>query len=106
MLLSAAGCDRPRHITHGIEEPRRMTEAILRQIPAGTPIDDAQQFMEQEGFKCSREDNEAFRDPSGMNYIYCVRSEGSIVTRRWQVAVVHRKGKVVEVLAITWLIGP
>lgn len=84
-----------------------MTEAVLSKVPVGTPVDDAQRFMEREGFKCSRSTNAEFLDRKGLDYIYCDRSEGSgFVQRRWQVAVVHRDGKVVEVLASTGLVGP
>ncbi len=83
-----------------------MVEAVLGQAPVGTPVDDAQKFMEREGFSCSRSTNAAFLDRKGLDYIYCDRSEGGIVQRRWQVAVVHKDGKVVEVLASTGLVGP
>ena len=93
--------------TRGIEEPPRMVEAILAQVPVGTPVDDAQRFMEREGFKCSRSTNAAFLDRTGLDYVYCDRWEASgFVKRRWQVAIVHRDGKVTEVLASTGLVGP
>ena len=92
--------------TRGIEEPPRMVEAVLGQVPVGTPIDDAQRFMEQEGFTCSRSTNKPFLDRTGLDYIYCDRSEGGLTFRRWQVAAVHRDGKVTEVLASTGLVGP
>ncbi len=84
-----------------------MVEAVLGQIPVGTSIDEAQRFMEREGFKCSRSVNEAFRDRKGLDYIHCDRSDGSrLVQRRWQIAIVHRDGKVVEALATAGLVGP
>lgn len=101
-FASVAGCS----VTGGIEEPPRMVEAVLAKVPVGTPVDDAQRFMEREGFKCSCSTNEQFLDRKGLDYIYCDRSVGGIVQRRWQVAVVHKDGKVVEVLASTGLIGP
>ncbi len=92
--------------TRGIAEGPRMVQAVLGQVPVGTPIDDAQRFMEREGFTCSRSTNEHFLDRTKLDYIYCDRSEGGLVSRRWQVAVVHRDGKVTEVLASTDLAGP
>jgi hypothetical protein len=106
VLIAVAGCTGTRSATRGIEEPPRMVEAILAQVPVGTAVDDAQRFMEREGFACSRKTNAGFLDRSGLDYIYCDRSEGTVVSRRWQVAVVHRDGKVVEVLASTGLVGP
>jgi hypothetical protein len=106
LLTIVAGCTGSQSFTRGIEEPTRMIEAVLGQVPVGTPVDDAQRFMEREGFKCSRTSNAAFGGRAGLDYIYCDRSEGGIVQRRWQVAVVHRDGKVVEVLASRGLVGP
>ena len=83
-----------------------MVEAVLGRVPVGTPIDDAQRFMEREGFTCSRSTNEPFLDRTGLDYLYCDRSEGGVTFRRWQVAVVHRDGKVTEVRASTGLVGP
>lgn len=105
ILTLAVGCANPWSVTRGIEEPERMVEVILRHAPVGTPIDDAQQFMEQEGFRCSRSTNQPFGDRENLNYIYCDRSEGFLVLRRWQVAIVHHDDRVVEVLAGTGLIG-
>jgi hypothetical protein len=106
VAVVASGCAGTRSVTRGIEEPPRMVEAVLGQVPVGTPVEDAQRFMEQEGFACSREANAEFLDRKGLDYLYCDRSEGGIVQRRWQVAVVHRDGKVTEVIASTGLVGP
>ena len=83
-----------------------MVEAVLAHIPVGTSTDDAQRFMEREGFACSRESNAEFLDRKGLDYIYCDRSEGGRIQRRWQVALVHRDGKIAEVIASTGLVGP
>ncbi|HEY1187068.1 MAG TPA: hypothetical protein VGE74_05390 [Gemmata sp.] len=106
LIASHTGCTSSRAVTRGIEEPPRMVEAILAHVPLGTPVEDAQRFMEREGFKCSRRTSADFLDRKSLDYIYCDRSESSVVSRRWQVAVVYRDGKVVEVLASTGLVGP
>src|SRR5262245_40488979 len=106
MLAAAAGCTGPRSETRGIEEPARMVEAILMHVPIGTPVDDAQRFMEGEGLKCSRTTNGRFGDRDGLDYVYCDRSEGGLVQRRWRMAIGYRDGKVTEVLADTGLVGP
>jgi hypothetical protein len=106
VALVAGGYAGTRSVTRDIEELPRMVEAVLGQIPVGTPIDDAQRFMEREGFACSRKTNAEFLDRMGLDYVDCDRSEGGIVRRRWQVAVVHRDGKVTEVIARTGLVGP
>jgi hypothetical protein len=105
-LIAMTGCAGTRPSTRGIEEPPRMVEAVLGHAPVGTPIDDAQRFMEREGFDCRRETNAEFLDRKGLDYIYCDRSEGGVVRRRWQVALVHRDGQITEVIASTGLVGP
>lgn len=107
VLVAITGCAGTRSVTRGIEEPPRMVEVVLAQVPIGTPVEDAQRFMEREGFACTRSTNAAFLDRKGLDCIHCDRSEGSgWVQRRWQVAVVHRDGKVTEVIASTGLVGP
>jgi hypothetical protein len=63
-----AGCG-TRPVTRGISEPPRMIEAILGQIPVGTPIDEAQSFMGREGFECSRMVNESFGERKGLDSV-------------------------------------
>jgi hypothetical protein len=107
ILAALASCTNTRSITRDISEVPRMMEAVLAQAPVGTPIAEVQSFMEREGFKCSLCTNDAFLDRKGLDFIYCDRFDGGgFVKRRWQVAVVYRDGKVVEVLASTGLVGP
>ncbi len=106
VVVSIVGFAGPRSATRNIEEPQRMVEAVLREVPIGTPLAEARRFMEAEGFECRREANSTFLDRDELDYLYCNRYEGGIVKRRWQVAVVYRDDKVVEVLASTGLIGP
>jgi hypothetical protein len=107
VLAMVVGCTSTRSITRGIAEPSRMVEVVLSQVPVGTPIEDAQRFMEREGFKCSRTTNGHFLDRKGLDYVYCDRTEASgWIDCRWQVAIVHRDGKVAEVLASYGLTGP
>ncbi len=106
IVVAAPGCAGTRSATRGIDEPERMAEAVISGVPIGTPVDEARRFMEREGFQCRRKANAEFLDRGGLDYLYCNRYEGGIVKRRWQVAVVHREGKVVEVLASTGLVGP
>jgi len=93
--------------TRGFEESAVMVKVILDAAPVGSSVETARRFMEREGFHCTEKTNSSFsEDRTGIDYLYCGRSEGLIVQRKWMVAIVHRKGKVVEVLANTGLIGP
>jgi hypothetical protein len=105
MLL--AGCAHVRSVTRGLETPADMTKAISASVSVGTSVQDAQKFMEQEGFTCSQTVNGEWGERKGVDYLYCDRTEGgAVVSRRWQVAICHADGKVTEVLANTGLIGP
>jgi hypothetical protein len=93
-------------VTSNITEPSQMVKTVLARAPVGSSIDKAQSFMEKEGFKCSRQTNATFQNRQGIDYVYCDRQRGAVVVRRWQVALVQKENKVVEVLANTGLIGP
>lgn len=120
-----------RAIPKGIEHDDQMLETIRTLIPDGTPIVEAQHFMESEGFLCHRlkdgafdkrsrkwedamfgpqdESEEYSKDENGLSRLWCSRQEKSgsfLVARKWQVTLKHRDGKVVEVLAKHGLIGP
>jgi hypothetical protein len=105
MLVAFAGCMHLQSVTRNVDEAPRMIEVVSSIVPIGTPVDEAQRFMEREGFKCKREQNAGFLERKGLDYIYCERTSGFGFTRDWRVAVVHRNGKVVEVLANTWING-
>ena len=83
-----------------------MIRVVLTHVPVGSTVNDAQRFLEQEGFQCSRHTNDTFQGHKGVDYIYCDREGGWLIYRRWQLAIVHRDGKVVEVLASTGLVWP
>ncbi len=107
VLVGLIGCVGPPSVTRQIDDPPRMVEVILAHVPAGTPIGDAQRFMEREGFKCSRETN-ALVPGRETDYLFCDRydSVGWWVAQRWHVSIAHRDGKVAEVEASTGLIAP
>jgi hypothetical protein len=104
------GCAGPRFYTRDIGDAPRMAEAVIAHVPVGTPIEEAQRFMEREGFSCSRRGNAAWAGRTGLDYLYCNRvhptSGFNMIETRWQVAIVHHDGKVTEVLVERWLTGP
>jgi hypothetical protein len=120
LLLTAGGCVCSRFVTADIWEPRQMVETVLRLAPVGTPIDDAQRMMEREGFKCSRVTNGDFfvsireeqkvdteEQREGLDFVRCSRlHDGCLVYSTWEVALVHRDGKVAEVLPQVRFYGP
>jgi hypothetical protein len=92
--------------TRGFEEPAVMVKVILDEAPVGSSVETARRFMEREGFLCKEETNASLGEKTGIDYLSCWRSEGWIVFTRWDVFIVHRDGKVVEVVARQLLTGP
>src|SRR5580698_6127664 len=98
ILVSTSGCASSATITRGIDtrgidESNRMQEVILTHVPVGTPIDDAQRFMERESFTCTRmnsSDQKLFRDNEGRTCLDCDRSDGTFIYRRWRVLIVYQ----------------
>ena len=63
--------------------------------------------MELQGFKCSDRIDSPFGGRQHLNYLYCERNDGgTVVDRRWQVALVLQDSKVDEVLITSSLAGP
>ena len=84
-----------------------MVEAVLSQVPLGTPVDQAQRFMEQEGFHCTRHADGDFGRKEQMDFVWCERSTCSgWVEDRWRVFISYCDGKVANVTALRALTGP
>lgn len=107
LLAAAVGCAGVPTVTRDVSEPPRMVDSILGRVPVGTPVDDAQRFMESEGFACSRTVNQ--EDGDGLDCLSCDRSDGGLfswVSQRWQVSIYYQDGKVAKVEANTGFVGP
>lgn len=95
-----------------LREVDQMKARLRAALPAGTPISAVQCFMECEGFCCEMLKNQSFSEEgtvhSGIDYLYCDRKEPAafLITRRWQVAIVVRKGAVWDIFVSMGLIGP
>jgi hypothetical protein len=115
LFLPAVGCSAPgpaptakSSMTRGIEEVDRMKEVIAAELPPGTPIDEAQRFMEREGFECSYLSDDPSESRDGRRtFLYCDRSDkvARLVYRRWQVWAYYDRGKMVEVGASVGRVG-
>jgi len=97
----------PTSVTRNLTNAEQMVAAVLQAVPKGSPRESAKSFMEKEGFICSIETNQNIGELKGVDYLYCDRSERSgCVARRWQVLIIYRDNKVVDVQASTGLVGP
>jgi len=92
--------------TGKITDSITMTRVLQTALPFGTELSTARTFMEHEGFHCTPQTNARWGDRSHLDYLYCERSDGSIVQRHWQVAIVYYGKYVFEVLVTTDLVGP
>jgi len=105
LLLGAllAGCltNRSAPEIHLTEDTDVTTQEILKQIPVGSSIENAEQVMLQEGFECSHQ-----VDSKG-TFLYCdiQKNEKAPVSRRWQIIIRYQKSKVRSVSVTTGLIG-
>ena len=95
-------------VTKGITDPAAMTKVILNAVPVGSPISEAQRFMEGERFACEEIANGSFGERHGIDSLYCGRNDrvSFWVSRVWKVWVIHHDGKVTEVIASTAMFGP
>jgi hypothetical protein len=66
-VLPVACATISRSLTRGINESPEMVKVVLRSVPPGSPIEDARQFMRNEGFYCSAVVNDLFGDRSGID---------------------------------------
>ena len=87
---------------------------ILRVVPLQSDVTQAKATMEQNGFACTQMKDEEFatfvngRQITHLKakFLYCDREQGWIIQKRWQIAIVHRDNRVVEVHASYGLTGP
>jgi hypothetical protein len=109
LLALATGCPHKPVTLTLADDPKTATEQIQNLIPLGMTATNAELMMQQQGFVCSIKHGD-FQDGSNVvknaDFIYCDKSEGSIVQRRYQVALVLTDSKVSAVKLSSGLVGP
>ncbi len=115
--LTLAGCSRGSLPSH-VQTAAQLRVYVLAKAPAGSPVRGARRLLERHRFHCKplRHGDFAYDAPArgpgvwkGIDYVYCDQRETSglrPVTRRFQVALVQRGGKLVDVGVSIGLIGP
>ncbi|MDY6785132.1 MAG: hypothetical protein SW833_21745 [Cyanobacteriota bacterium] len=98
-----------------------MEQEIQRFIPLGSSVTEAREIMESNGFECDYIEDRRFTRERGspdspgtgrtiiyesIDYLYCDISKGFIVSRRWQVAIIHEDRQVTLIAVSTGLTGP
>jgi hypothetical protein len=91
-------------------ESAKVKESIQRIIPEGSSVSQAIRIMEKNSFTCSRRINSVFSENGKvtpkLDFIYCDREEGLIISERWQVAIVHDGDRVRRIHVSYGLTGP
>ena len=97
-----------------------MTKAeVLKHVPLGTPIEQAKSYMEGEGFRCFRMQNQRYNDDATLkgqsitrgpaDFLWCDSGElmtwQIVISKRWQIMFEDVSGKVSYVAAGVGLTG-
>lgn len=106
-FLSAAAlayCSREEFLA---QDAASTKQAIIKKIPLGTPVEKAKDTMERHGFHClGMPPDRAHNSP----FLYCDSGErltaGILISKRWQVGLLHENGTVSEIWANVGLTGP
>lgn len=118
-LRLVTGCSHRHQQTWKHTTIEQMHATLAEQIPPQTPLEEARAYMEKEGFKCSPRTNELFVEQdhwaapgvrhSGLNYVHCHRGQGEghfLMSRIWNIALVHDGHVVTDVLISMYVDGP
>lgn len=91
-----AGCAKQRR-SLDVESPQQMRIQIEGVVPCGTPLKQAHEIMCRKGFSCEFVRRGKWRERRGLDYLRCVRDDGQLIKRRWDVALIHDGERVTSV---------
>ena len=119
LVMLLVCCLHTSQVTWEIRDRQAMKSAILQGVPLGTSVQQAQRFMEGEGYTCSVTRNGTFYERlafcdaglkhAGIDFLNCRRLQGDgalFMSRFWEVALVLDRDTVVDVLVANWIDGP
>ena len=66
-----------------------MLSTYKEKIPVGTSLKDARAIMEADGFVITEKVNARWRGKNGFTFLCCVRDDGMVIKRRWEIALMH-----------------
>jgi hypothetical protein len=115
-LLGLFGCGRNSLPTH-IETSEAFRGWLLQHVPLGSNSEDGQRFLANYGFECHTVTGGSFVPEApppelgkwqNIDYVYCdLRQRVRLqLVRRWQVSLVQREGRLIEIGVSTGLLGP
>jgi hypothetical protein len=104
IYAAACGCGPQR----AADTPAAMKTALQHLI--GSSREEATRAMEKAGYRVGVMTSGAFSEEGvvrrRIDYLYCDCSEGLLIERRWQVALVYVGDSITEVLVAMGLTGP
>lgn len=103
VMLALVACSKPDwDIPSGLESEPAVRQRVLSVIPVGTPLIEAKQRMETNGFVCVFQWHAIWEGKQDASYLYCHREEGGLThARQWQVAFPIHAGTVVEAWVVS-----
>jgi hypothetical protein len=121
VLLSGCSRDPERIKLEG--EPGAIKAEILKLMPVGSSVAEAEKVMEADDFGCRMKLNgkfseslsvspQEFRLHEGKDFLYCTKTvrdeKWSLwsLEREWAIAIVQRDGVVEDVFVATWVMAP
>jgi hypothetical protein len=87
--------------------PDQAAAQIQSWVPIGTSLVEARRIMGQHQFTCAVMKNSRFADLKDIDFLYCDRHSpgGTLLVRRWQVALILSNDQISEVRVTSDLVG-
>jgi hypothetical protein len=107
LILALVACSKPDwDIPSGLRSEPAVQQRVLAVVPIGTPLVDAKQRMEVNGFTCVFQWHAIWDGHQDASYLYCHREEGGLTNaRQWEVAFPIHAGTVMEALVVAGTMG-
>jgi len=88
-------------------EQEAFQSLVAREIVLGATIEATKDHLAAMGFQCKFVKSGWTNNANdNTEYLFCSRQQATLVKRRWQVAVLPKRGKVIELHSSVGLVGP
>ena len=105
-VLFATGC-KDNDSTAEIGSPKEMGEKLNASLPKGTPLQTAKEYMMKQGFSCEPKQDAKWKNKTHVNYLHCMREDGTPpIKRLWEAAIIHDGNNVIVVDLRSALVYP
>lgn len=96
----------PRRNSFEVDSPQRMKLRLEQAVPRGMLLADAHEIMRRQGFSCEQVKAGVWRQRRRLDYLRCVRDDGQMIKRRWDVAILHHETRVTAIDLRSALVYP